>query len=272
MENNYFTSKEITSLTVSLPPQHTRNKFRKFLLLCWLSILRYFTLYSSNHSYSFWSHFNKSYGFVVRINAKEVCERLPDGKEPICQSYGQRSLVGYSPWCHKRVRHDLAIKATIKCVKHGFCSGGYGIVVLVSSLCSWIRDLCQLTDGRHWQWGELGLALVGRAILSSVQMLSRVWLFATPWTEACQASLPIIKSQSFLKLMSIDSVMPFNRLILCHPLFFLPSIFPSIRIFSSESVFHIRWPKYWSCSFSISPSNEYSGLISIHRGLQRSVF
>ena len=96
----------------------------------------------------------------------------------------------------------------------------------------------------------------------SVQFLSRVQLFETPWTAACQASLSITKSQSFLKLMSIDSVMPFNRLILCHPLFFLPSIFPSIRIFSSESVFHIRWPKYWSFSFSISPFNEYSGLIS----------
>ena len=97
---------------------------------------------------------------------------------------------------------------------------------------------------------------------SSAQSLSCVRLSATPWTAACQASLPIIKSQSFLKLMSIDSVVPFNRLILCHPLFFLPSIFPSIRIFSRESVFHIRWPKYWSFSFSISPFNEYSGLIS----------
>ena len=96
----------------------------------------------------------------------------------------------------------------------------------------------------------------------SVQSLSHVGLFVTSRTAACQASLPITKSQSFLKLMSIDSVMPFNRLILCHPLFFLPSIFPSIRIFSSEPVLHIRWPKYWSFSFSISPSNEYSGQIS----------
>ena len=98
--------------------------------------------------------------------------------------------------------------------------------------------------------------------LASVQSLSRVWLSATPWTAACQASLSITSSQSLPKLMSIESVMPSNHLILCHPLLLLPSIFPSIRVFSSESVLHIRWPKYWSFSFSISPSSEYSGLIS----------
>ena len=97
---------------------------------------------------------------------------------------------------------------------------------------------------------------------SSVQSLSHVWLFATPWTAACQASLSITNSRSLLKLMSIALVMPFNYLILCHPLFLPHSIFPSIRVFSNESVLHIRWPKYWSFSFSISPSNEYSGLIS----------
>ena len=84
----------------------------------------------------------------------------------------------------------------------------------------------------------------------------------TPWTAAHQASLSITNSQSSLKLMSIESVMPSNHLILCHPLLLLPSIFPSIRVFSSESALRIRWPKYWSFSFSISPSNEYSGLIS----------
>jgi len=84
----------------------------------------------------------------------------------------------------------------------------------------------------------------------------------TPWTAAHQASLSITKSQSLLKLMSIESVMPSNHLVLCCPLLLLPSIFPSIRVFSNESVLHIRWPKYWSFSFSISPSNEYSGLIS----------
>ena len=92
---------------------------------------------------------------------------------------------------------------------------------------------------------------------------NHVWLFATPWTAACQASLSITNSQSLLKFMSIELVMPSNHLILCCPLFFPPSIFPSISIFSSESVLRIRWPKYWSFSFSISPSSEYSGLISL---------
>ena len=97
--------------------------------------------------------------------------------------------------------------------------------------------------------------------LSSVQSLSHVWLFVTSWTAARQASLSITNSQGLLKLMSIESVMPSNHLILCHPLL-LPSIFPSIRVFSSESALHIRWPKYCSFNFSISPSNEYSGLTS----------
>ena len=95
----------------------------------------------------------------------------------------------------------------------------------------------------------------------SAQLLSRVRLFVTPWTAACQASLSITNSESLLKLMSTESVMPSNNLIHCHPLFLLPSIFPSIRVFSNESVLCIMWPKYWSFSFSISPSNEYSGLI-----------
>ena len=94
----------------------------------------------------------------------------------------------------------------------------------------------------------------------SVQSLSHIQLFATPWTAACQASLYITNSRSLLKLTSIDSVMPFDHLILCHPLLLLPPIFPSIRVFSNESVLRIRWPKYWS--FSINPSNVYSGLIS----------
>ena len=87
-------------------------------------------------------------------------------------------------------------------------------------------------------------------------------LFATPWTVAPQASLSINNSWSLLKLMSIESVMPFNHLILCRPLLLLPSIFPSVSVFSNESVLHIRWPKYWSFSYSISPSNEHSGLMS----------
>ena len=104
--------------------------------------------------------------------------------------------------------------------------------------------------------------MAGLNLFSSVQLLSSVRLFATPWTAACQASLSITSSQSLLKLMSIESVMPSNHLILCHPLLLPPSIFPSISIFSNESVLRIRWPKYWSFSLNISPSNEYSGLIS----------
>ena len=99
-------------------------------------------------------------------------------------------------------------------------------------------------------------------IVIAIQLLSRVWLFVTPWTAALQVSLSITNSRNLLKLMSIESGVPSSHLILCRPFLFLPSIFPSIRIFSNESAFHIRCPKYWSFSFSISPSNEYSGLIS----------
>ena len=122
-----------------------------------------------------------------------------------------------------------------------------------------------------WREQSIFLSLVSNLVylgggisvqFSSFQSLSRVRLFVTPWTVACQASLSTTNSHSLLKLMSIKSVMPSNHLILCRPLVLLPLIFPSIRVFSNESVLHIRWPKYWSFSFSISSSNEYSGLIS----------
>ena len=103
------------------------------------------------------------------------------------------------------------------------------------------------------------LTLINSVVV--VQLLSHVQLFATPWTAACQASLSFTISWGLLKLLSIESVMPSNHLILCHPLLLLPSIFPSIRVFSNELAFHITWPKYWSFSFSISLSNEYLGLI-----------
>ena len=99
-------------------------------------------------------------------------------------------------------------------------------------------------------------------VFISIQSFSCVQLFATPWTAACQASLSITNSQSLLKFVSVESVTPSSHLILCHPHLLPPSIFPSIKVFSNESVLHIRWPKYWNFSFSISPSNEYSGLIS----------
>ena len=110
------------------------------------------------------------------------------------------------------------------------------------------------------QWSFYAIKLI--IFAPSVQLLSRVRLFVTPWTATGQASLSITNSQRLLKLMSIEAMMPSNHFILCHPLLLPPSIFPSIRVFSDESVLHIRWPKYWSFNFSISPSNEYSGLIS----------
>ena len=114
----------------------------------------------------------------------------------------------------------------------------------------------------HWRDKHLGMSFACYKVFSSVQLLSHVPLFATPWTATYQASLSITDSRGLLKLVSIESVMPSNHLILCCPLLLLPSIFPSIRVFSSESVLPIRWPKYWHFRFSFSPSNEYSGLIS----------
>jgi len=131
---------------------------------------------------------------------------------------------------------------TFRNVNHSSLSPFASIIIL----CFFPSELClQITV----RWHQLGF--------SSVQSLSHVWLFATPWTAARQASLSITNSQSLLKLMSIESVTPSNHLILCHPLILLPSILPSIRVFSSESVLRIRWPKYWSFSFNIRPSSEY---------------
>ena len=116
----------------------------------------------------------------------------------------------------------------------------------------WDRKLYSLTHNLTWCW----------TVFSSVQSLSHARLFVTPLITACQASLSITNSRSQPKPMSIESVMPSSQLILCCPLLLLPSVFPSIRVFPSESVLHIRWPKYWSFSFNISPSNEHPGLIS----------
>ena len=118
------------------------------------------------------------------------------------------------------------------------------------------------------KWSNIPCSWIGRLSIvkvsqfSSDQLLSHVWHFAATWTAARQASLSITNSRRLFKLMSTESVMPSNHLILCHPLLLLPSIFPSIRVFSNESVLQIRWPKYWSFSFRLSPSNEYSGLVS----------
>ena len=116
------------------------------------------------------------------------------------------------------------------------------------------KCICRTCVGRTW--------LEGSVQFGSFQLLSSVLLFVTSWTTACQGSLSITNSQSPPKLMYIESVMPSNHLILCRPLLLLPSIFPSIRVFSNESALNIRWPKYWSFSLNVSPSNEHSGLIS----------
>ena len=125
-----------------------------------------------------------------------------------------------------------------------------------SALSSLLHLLYTCFCGNHSHFSSFNFNL------SSVQSLSHVWVFATPWTSTHQDSLSITNSPSLLRLMSIESVMPSNHLILCRPLLHWPLIFPSTRVFSNESVLHIRWPKHWSFSFSISPSNEYSGLIS----------
>ena len=127
-----------------------------------------------------------------------------------------------------------------------------------------MNTLCQEPEIHWWSFCSPDSYIMLRKInrFSSVQSLTHVWLFPAPWTAASQASLFITNSQSLPKFMSIEAVMPSCHLILCHPLLLLPSIFPSIRVFSNESALHIRWPKYWSFSFNIYPSNEHPGLIS----------
>ena len=132
--------------------------------------------------------------------------------------------------------------------------------ILLNSLIS--KRIIKVIEPIQRAFVELDIYRQLFVVVVAVQPLSRVWLFATPWTAACQASLSITNSWSLLKFMPIELVMPSNHLILCHPLLLLPSIFPSIRVFSSDSVLCIGWSKYWNFSFSISPSNEYSGLIS----------
>ena len=133
----------------------------------------------------------------------------------------------------------------------------------------------ELQNVQKYQGKEAGLYstmtdiywMILSKVVTTVQFVSRVQLLATPWTTAQQASLSITNSQGLLKVICIESVIPPNRVILCCPLLLVPSILPSVSIFSNESVLHIRWPKYWSFSFSISPSNEYSGLIFLRMGL-----
>ena len=135
-------------------------------------------------------------------------------------------------------------------------------MALLHRLCRVVQKTYPFFMGSQQDTGVQSQKTGSRFLISSVQSLSCVWLFVTPWTAPRQASPSITNSWSLLKLMSTESVIPSNHLILCRPLLLPPSIFPSIRVFSNESVLHIRWPKSWNFSFSISPSNEYSGLIS----------
>ena len=135
----------------------------------------------------------------------------------------------------------------------------------IEVLADWMSTKGSLPDSQeafHFTLRRKGQGSSLESLFSSVQLLSHVWLFVTPWITARQASLSITNSRSSLKLMSIESVMPSNNLILCHPLLLLPPIPPSIRGFSNESTLGMKWPKYWSFSFNISPSKEHPGLIS----------
>ena len=153
-----------------------------------------------------------------------------------------------------RLSHSLPFPQTV-------CAEIMPIFILYYDICI----LYLVCNYLFFTWGVI-LTLLGYTQFSSVQSLSRVLLFGTPWITACQASLSVTNSHSSLKLMSIKLVMPSSHLILCRPLLLLPPIPPSIRVFSNESTLHMRWPKYWSCSFSISPSNEHPGLIPFRTG------
>ena len=179
------------------------------------------------------------------------------------KSHGMRSLAGYSPWGHKESDRTEHARIESGNLSHpnslSTCVCG-----LPGTLLSWTISLiyCMLTVKCSSQRTGRKSAWLFSVQFSSFQSLSPVRLFATPWTAARQASLSITNSGSLLKLMSIEAmVMPFNHLILCGPLL-LPSIFPSIKVFSKESLLRIKWPQYYSFSFNISPSNEHPGLIS----------
>ena len=162
------------------------------------------------------------------------------------------------PW----IWHVKTIPAYLSFGWTGLKSSGLSWVLCLGSQKAWITVSAGV--GSYLEVVEEELLLSSFRLFSSVQLLSRVRLFVTPWTTACQASLSITNSRSPPKPMSINSVMPSNHLILCHPLLLLPSIFPSIKVFSNESALRIRWPKYSSFSFNISPSNEHPGLISLN--------
>ena len=173
-------------------------------------------------------------------------------KIPRREELGRLQSMGW-----RRVGHDWATSLSLSCIREG---NGNPLQ------CSCLENP---RKGGAWWAAVYGVAQsrtrlkwLSSSSSSTVQLLSRVWLSAAPWTAVRQAFLSITNSPSLLRFMSIESVMPSNHLILCHPLLLPPSIFPRIRVFSNESVLRIRWPKYWSFSFSINLSSEYSGLVS----------
>ena len=183
-------------------------------------------------------------------HTRPPCPSSPPGVHP--------SLCPFNWWCHPTISSFVT---PFSCPQLFQASWSFPM--------SWLFESGGQSIGASASASVLPMSIQGNVVsllyyiqFSSAQSLSRVQLFETPWTAAHQTSLSITNDRSLLKLTSIESVMPSNHLILCHPFLLPPSIFPSIRVFSNESVLCIRWPKYWSFSFSISPSNEYSGLIS----------
>ena len=203
---------------------------------------------------------------MLGLRFKSKCIRIP---EPCCCYSVTKSCP--------TLCDPMDCSMPVSSVLHGVCSNSYPfeLVMLSNHLIFCFQYFPVLGSFPKSQLVTSGGQSIGASAwappmniqgwltlgFSSVQVLSHVQLFETPWTVACQAFLSITNSQSLLKLMSIKSLMPSNHLIHCHPLLLLPSIFPSNRVFSNESVLHSRWPKYWGFSFSISSSNDYSGLI-----------
>ena len=200
-------------------------------------------------------------------------QELTHWKRPWCwerlKAGGEGDDRGPDGWMHHRLngRENLCKFHEIMKDKEAWHAAVHGFAKSWTQLSDWTDETeSRLVVAQGWGLREQGVTinefLKNVLKFSSVQSLSCVRLFATPWTTACQASLSITSSQNLLKLMPTEWLMPSNHLILCYPLLLLPSIFPSSRVFSNESVLRIRWPKYWSFSFSISPFNEYLGLIS----------
>ena len=188
-------------------------------------------------------------------------------KKPPVNAGDTRDNV-YDPWAGKIPGEGNGNPLQYSCLENPMDRGAWQATVhRVTNSWMWLKQ--PSTQKAHvpssGEWSYLPLLYLMLSVqFSSVQSFSHVQLFANPWTALCQASLSITNSQSLLKLMYIESVMPstINHLIFCRPLLLPPSIFPNIKVFSNESVLRIRWQKYWSFSFSISPSREYSGLIS----------